>query len=228
MGKATLPAKQEAFCKGIADGMSGADAYLWAGYKSTPRAAAVSANRLLKNAAIVARVQQLLSKKQQIEQKATEIAAEKLAITKEKVLAELAKIGFSDIRRAVKWHGHLVQETDQPEGGDVLVVKNTYSNHVSLIGSEEIDDDTAAAIAEISQSPTGGLKVKLHDKKGALVDIGKHLGMFKEVHEHTGKDGGPIDARHHHQVDPVSVFDAFITEAVGGRAESDTEDSVPN
>jgi phage terminase small subunit len=27
----------------------------------------------------------------------------------------------------------------------------------------------------------------------ALELLGKHLGMFKEVHEHTGKDGGPIE-----------------------------------
>ncbi|WP_448651758.1 hypothetical protein ACSHWC_28830 [Pseudomonas fluorescens] len=40
-----------------------------------------------------------------------------------------------------------------------------------------MDDATAAAIAEVSQG-RDGLKVKLHDKKGALVDIGRHLGMF--------------------------------------------------
>lgn len=36
------------------------------------------------------------------------------------------------------------------------------------------------------------------------------------------------DNQHHHKVDPVSIFDAFLTEAAGGRAEVDTEDSVPN
>lgn len=223
-----LPAKHEAFCKAVADGMTATDAYLWAGYKSSPKAAGISASRLLGNAAIQARIQVLLQQKQQIEQKATELAAEKLAISKEKVLAELAKIGFSDIRKAVKWHGSLIQESDQPDGGDVLVVKNTYSNHVSLIGSDEIDDETAAAIAEVSQSPTGGLKIKLHDKKGALVDIGRHLGMFKEVHEHTGKDGAPIGHEHHHKVDPISVFDGFLAEAAGAGAEGDPEGSVPN
>ena len=32
----------------------------------------------------------------------------------------------------------------------------------------------------------------LSDKRAALVDMGKHLGMFKELHEHSGRDGGPI------------------------------------
>ncbi|KPB77958.1 Terminase small subunit [Pseudomonas syringae pv. maculicola] len=48
---------------------------------------------------------------------------------------------------------------------------------LALIDSSEIDDSIAGAIAEVSQS-RDGLKVKLHDKKGALVDIGRHLGMF--------------------------------------------------
>ena len=39
----------------------------------------------------------------------------------------------------------------------------------------------------------GKLKLKLADKRGALVDIGRHLGMFPSRHEHTGKDGGPIE-----------------------------------
>ena len=35
-------------------------------------------------------------------------------------------------------------------------------------------------------------RLKLHDKKGALVDLGKHLGLFKQQVEHTGENGGPI------------------------------------
>jgi hypothetical protein len=36
------------------------------------------------------------------------------------------------------------------------------------------------------------VKVKISDKRAALVEMGKHLGMFKERHEHSGKDGSPI------------------------------------
>ncbi|ENO82074.1 hypothetical protein B447_05033 [Thauera sp. 27] len=39
-----------------------------------------------------------------------------------------------------------------------------------------------------------GLRVKFHDKRAALVDVGRHLGMFKDKVEHTGKDGGPIQS----------------------------------
>jgi hypothetical protein len=62
-------------------------------------------------------------------------------------LDELRRIGFSDIQKAVKWHGTLIQE------------------------SGELDSDTAAAIAEISSNPTGGLRIKFHNKKEALVAL---------------------------------------------------------
>lgn len=206
MAKGKLSPKHERFCQAVSEGMTGAEAYLWAGYKCSSRAAAANANRLLKNDNVAARIQELSVKRREIDAKATQIAIEKLAITKERILSELAKIGFADIRKAVKWHGSLIKEEDNAEGGDTLVIKNTYSNHVSLISSEEIDDETAGAIAEISQSPTGGLKIKLHDKRAALVDMGKHLGMFVDTHKHIGDPDNPLVTRVEHViVDPKQV-----------------------
>jgi len=118
---------------------------------------------------------------------AMKLRAERTDITADRVLKELAKIGFSDIRKAIKWHSHLVNEEDNPDGGDVAVIKTIVTNQVELIGSADLDDETAAAISEISQNATGGIKLKLHDKRAALVDIGKHLGMFTEKVEHSGQ-----------------------------------------
>lgn len=53
------------------------------------------------------------------------------------------------------------------------------TNEVTLRNSADIDDATAAAITEISQTKGGALKAKLADKRTALVDIGRHLGMFR-------------------------------------------------
>lgn len=124
--------------------------------------------------------------------KAMSLREKRTEITQDMVLKELAKIGFSDIRKAVKWQSSLITEEDNPDGGDIAIIKTVVTNNVQLVSSEDIDDATAAAVAEISQNATGGLKIKLHDKRAALVDIGKHLGMFAEKVEHTGKDGGPI------------------------------------
>lgn len=98
----------------------------------------------------------------------------RVEITQDMVLRELAKIGFSDIRKVVRWGETRVRMVDGDDGeGEDLV---PYHG-LALIDSTEIDDSTAGAIAEVSQT-RDGLKVKLHDKKGALVDIGRHLGMF--------------------------------------------------
>ncbi|TRM53223.1 terminase small subunit [Achromobacter sp. LC458] len=115
--------------------------------------------------------------------------SERTEITQDMVLRELAKIGFSDIRKIVRWGKTELRATDA--GDDEGEVTEAYHG-LALVSVDDIDDDTAAAISEISEGREG-LKVKLHDKKGALVDIGRHLGMFKERVEHTGKNGGPVE-----------------------------------
>lgn len=93
-------------------------------------------------------------------------------ITQDKVLRELAKIGFSDIRKVVRWGETEVRMVEADDGDDLVPYHG-----LALVDSAEVDDDTAAAISEVSQG-RDGLKVKFHDKKGALVEIARHLGMF--------------------------------------------------
>jgi phage terminase small subunit len=119
--------------------------------------------------------------------------ARRTEITQEKVLAELAKIGFADMRKLLRWTGNLpkMDETTAEQTGEVEI---SVANFVQLFDSDQLDDDIAAAISEISQTKDGALKVKLHDKQAALVAIGRHLGMFKDKIEHTGKDGKDLPA----------------------------------
>ena len=109
--------------------------------------------------------------------------AQRTGVTADRVISELARIGFSDLRKAVQWG--VVGARMGDEGGEVVVVDNA----VSLLPSSELDDDTAAAIAEVSQTATGGLKIKLHDKCRALEMLGKHLGIYVEKVEHSGSVG---------------------------------------
>jgi phage terminase small subunit len=37
-----------------------------------------------------------------------------------------------------------------------------------------------------------GMEIKVHDQMAALQQVGRHLGMFKDRVEHTGKDGGEL------------------------------------
>ena len=147
--------------------------------------------------------------------------AERTDITADRVLKELAKIGFADIRKAVKWQSAMITEEDNPDGGDIAVIKTVVTNTVQMVASDELDDETAAAIAEVSQNTTGGVKIKLHDKRAALVDIGRHLGMFKDRVEHTGKDGGPIEMREVSDLDRAKAMAFLASKAkreVSGKA----------
>ena len=80
----------------------------------------------------------------------------KLEITQEKILKELANIGFA-------------RATDYAEiAGPLVNIKPTDS----------LTDPQQAAIASIEQG-NFGIKLKLYDKVKALELLGKHLGMFE-------------------------------------------------
>ena len=57
-----------------------------------------------------------------------------------------------------------------------MQVKN---GKVYLIDSDKLTPDLKAAIAEIRQT-RDGVVIKLHDKRAALENLGKPLGLFKE------------------------------------------------
>ncbi|WP_052465730.1 terminase small subunit [Phaeobacter sp. S60] len=106
-------------------------------------------------------------------------------ITQDRVLQELARIGFADIRKAVAWGSTPADLLEGDEGGDEGAPASVYP--VDLVRSSEVDDDTAAAIAEVSLTK-GGVKLKMHDKLSALEKIARHLGML------NGSGAGDDDA----------------------------------
>jgi phage terminase small subunit len=86
-------------------------------------------------------------------------------------LRELAATAFSDISKAVTW-GPSAQVCRDGKRAKLT------TSPVLLVLRDKIDESTAAAIAAVSQSPTGSLSIKMHDKLAALIALGKHLGMF--------------------------------------------------
>lgn len=156
-----LTAKQQRFVDEYLIDLNATQAAIRVGYSK--KTADQQASRLLTNV----KVREYLVQRQADRANRTEI-------TQDMVLKELAKIGFSDIRKIVRWGETQVRMVDGEDDGPEDMVPY---HGLALIDSAEVDDSTAAAIAEVSQS-RDGLKVKLHDKKGALVDIGRHLGMF--------------------------------------------------
>ena len=89
--------------------------------------------------------------------------AQRTEITQDRVLQELAKIGFADITDFVTIEGGLVR------------VKPT----------NQMPRDKLGVIAAIKEG-ANGIEVKLNDKEKALELIGRHLGMFKDKLELSG------------------------------------------
>jgi phage terminase small subunit len=103
-------------------------------------------------------------------------AAGRSEVSLERVLRELAAIAFSDISKAVTW-GPSVQVREEEEDGQRVKV---IVNAVLLVPSDKLDENTAAAIAAVSQGSNGAVRIKMHNKLAALVVLGKYLGMFDQ------------------------------------------------
>lgn len=163
--------RHERFAQELAKGKSASAAYVEAGYEGDRKNAA----RLATNDDVCDRVEELLL-----------AGAKRAEVTVERVMREYARVGFADIRRVVRWDA-LSSATGEEDEDGVPVLRTM--NEVALIPSDEIDRDTALAIAEISQTKDG-LKVKLHNKLGALDSMARHLGMFVDRSEvnHTVRD----------------------------------------
>lgn len=114
--------------------------------------------------------------------KAQQKRAERTKITADRVLEELGKIGFANMQ-------DFIRTTDQ---GDAFVDLSQLTREQAAAINEVTVEDFKDGRGEDARD-VRRVKFKLSDKRAALVDIGKHLGMFIERKELTGKDGGPIE-----------------------------------
>jgi phage terminase small subunit len=78
-------------------------------------------------------------------------------------------------KKVVSWRNELVTRTEKGEDGEPVMV---MMPRVTIVDADKISDEAAAAVAEVWQTVSGALRVKLHDKHAALVSLGKHLGLF--------------------------------------------------
>ena len=183
--------KHELFAQEVAKGTALERAYAMAGYKPDPKNAA----RLTKNDAVRTRIDEILT-----------LAAEKAGVTVQAVLEELAKIGFSNIADFVDVSGDMPSIALNGVGRDKL-------SALSEITSETVFERNGK-----SGKPTEvrRVKIKLWDKRAALVDLGRHLGMFKDKVEMTGANGGPLETK------DVSARDRIASRIAGISARTRT------
>ena len=151
-----LSEQHELFCQEYSAHLNGRLAYQNVYKKSKANTASVQAHKLLTKPAIQRRVQELKEER-----------SNRLEVSTDRVILELAKLGFSDIR-------------------------HYYNENGTIKKFEELDWDHTAAIKQIKtevqeiQTPDGGhaynilkTELQLHDKRGALELIGKHVGAFE-------------------------------------------------
>lgn len=152
--------RHEYFAQELAKGVGQTEAYVNAGYKRNPSAA----TRLASDVKICERVREILER-----------ASVRSEISIARVLEELGRIGFSDIRDA-------------------------FGEDGSLKHASKWSDDFAPAVAALEVVERDGEagereyvhKFKMWDKNAALEKLAKHLGMYIERVEMSGPNGGPI------------------------------------
>lgn len=160
--------RHEAFVQALLRGKPAIQAYASAGYKLHHANAA----RMRENEGVRARLAEL----QRI---TTEKVVDETGISASRVINELSKLGFSNMRNYVRI---------SPEGFACLDLSECKNDHWAAI-QEVIIEENAPGSGDGARV-VKRMKIKLHTKEAALVSIGKHLGMFGK---HTGP-AIPLDA----------------------------------
>ncbi|HAM41630.1 MAG TPA: terminase small subunit [Candidatus Omnitrophica bacterium] len=172
----SLKPQQERFCQEYLIDLNATAAYKRAGYEpKNDNVAAAAASRLLGTVKIQARVAELQHARSQ-----------RVHITQDQVLQELAVLAFSDVG---DYEINDLGNVECSEGAKVWVTRALSSVKRTV----RRDEDRVEYVTT---------EFRLWDKPAALRMLGQHLGMFKEIHELTGKDGEAI---------PIEIRDAQQT-----------------
>jgi phage terminase small subunit len=146
--------------------LNATQAAIRAGY--APVGAAVTGSRLLRNPKIRAQLDSAIAERS----KRTEITADA-------VLQELWRVGKSDIAKAFSADGKLLPVHEMPPEARAAIAGIDTEEMFEKDGDERV-------LAGLSR------KVRHWDKVKALELVGKHLGMFREKIEVSGKDGDAL------------------------------------
>lgn len=190
-----LTPKQSRFVDEFLKDMIAKDAAIRSGYSK--KTADVIGYQLLHNPLVSAEIQRRIAK-----------VSKKVEITKERILAEYAKIAFSNMQDLADWN----------------------QSGVTLKPSDELTRRKSAAISEVSETVNNAgfkaLKIKLHDKKGALDSLAKHLGLLIDKHEVTGKDGKPLSIKlePEHDLSKLSPQELMLFRQLSEKIATDTSE----
>ena len=140
-----LNPKQKRFAQEYVVDLNGTQAAIRAGYSE--KTANEQAARLLANVSVQAIVQEAMQERDK-----------RVEISQDKILLELSRIAFGDLRGVVAWNGRAIELKD----------------------SDSLSEDDAATVSEVAETAAGALKIKRYDKVKALELIMRHKGMLND------------------------------------------------
>lgn len=168
---ASLTPRQERFVQEYLIDLNATQAAIRAGYAA--KDADVQGPRLLGNVGVAEAVARAKAER-----------SARIGLHADRVLQELAAIGFARMPQFATWGG-----------GDQMELKP----------SDDLDEQQAAAIVQVIETEkfvksldrgeslwSRERSIKLYDKVATLKLLGQHVGMFSDKVEHTGKDGVPL------------------------------------
>lgn len=171
-----LSFKQKMFILEYVKDYNGTQAAIRAGY--TPEAAHVQASRFLGQP----KIQDALAEYEKG-------LATRFVSTKERVLKEMSLIAYSDVADYFDKKGPLkIKEFDKlpPQVTRCIKKLKIKTSTKKVMGGPK---EARVVIAEYVDQD---IDFELYDKKSALDQMGKQLGMFSDKVMHGGHDGGPI------------------------------------
>lgn len=145
---------------------NGTRAYMEVSNSKSPNAAKVAAVKLLQREPVLEEMRRRRG-----------LTAAKCSKTAQDVIEELIKLGFSNMSDYLKINSSglpYVDLNDLPPEKMAAIQEVTVESYVE----KGVDAD-----GEVEEREVKKVKLKLHDKRGPLVDVGKHLGVFKEGKE---------------------------------------------
>jgi phage terminase small subunit len=142
-----LTPQQEKFAQGLGAGLNQSEAYRQA-YPSSLKwkdySVHIAASELSSDNKVKVRLATL-----------QQMAAENASLTGARILEEIQRVAFSDIRRITKEDG-------------------------TLLLPHQLDAATAAAVASFEIDQYGGVKYKFWDKNSSLEKLAKHKGLYEQ------------------------------------------------
>jgi phage terminase small subunit len=152
----------------------------------------------------------IADRRRRIKSAATERAVSKLAIDKEHVLTELAKLAFANMADYIE-----IGADGQPRLDLSALTRDQAAAIHEVVVETRTEERHLGPPVIITKT-----RFKLADKRGPLVDLGRHLGLFKDRVEHSGPDGGPIEVKQYSDIEAARLIGRLLSKVTKEAAEA--------